>query len=195
MTLAMNAPENPLPTDAADALVRRLRAGDMDAAGELYQLLYDELRRIAAAYMAKQPQAHTLQTTALVNEALLRLMSVEEKSFSTREEFVIQAACAMRSVLVDYARRKRSLKRPPGGMRRSLDEVQKSYEDKSIDLIALDQALNELAEFDPRAVKVVELHSIVGLDLPAVARILGVGLRTAEHDWGIAKAWLRKRLT
>jgi RNA polymerase sigma factor (TIGR02999 family) len=162
--------------------------------GEILPLVYDELREIARRYMAKERDAHTLQTTALVNEAYLRLCDARNLGGAGRNEFFAAAANVMRRVLIDHARGKGRDKRGGDLQRVSLSGVDVAATGDSFDLIALDDALGRFAKLDPRAAKVVELRFFGGMTVDEAAEVLGVSKRTVNDDWAFARAWLRREL-
>jgi len=158
--------------------------------GQFFPLLYTELRRLAAAKLAHEPSGHTLDATALVHEAYLKLGG---ESFSTKSAFMRAASVAMRRVLVDHARAKRADKRGGGWKRiEQLDAVSPNDDSK---LIALDEALGELAKIDSEAAELVQLRYFVGLTIPQAAEALGISARTADRSWAFARAWLFRRLS
>lgn len=178
------------------------------AATQLFPLVYDELRRLAGAIMRREGAGHTLDPTSLVHEAFLRLTRQRTHGWNGRAEFISVAAQAMRRVLIDHARRKKADKRTPGaiptgdpaqddgaGRRVELTDTLAVFEERAIDLVALDDALESLSRLDPRKSRLVELRFFGGLDMPDAAEVLGVPLRTAERDWAMARAWLRARIT
>jgi len=175
-------------------LFDRLRAGDDVAKAELFQRLYDELHNVARAEMARQERAHTLQPTALVNEAYMKLCRKDGGELVDRAHFVRLAATAMRQVLVDHARKKRSQKRSSGGERVEFDDLVLEYERKSGDLVALDAALQQLEERDPELVRLVELRFFVGHSVPEVASILNLSARSAARRWQTARLYLKGEL-
>lgn len=182
----------------ATILLRRLSEGDADAASELLPLIYSELRGLAGGYFRNQPADHTLQPTALVHEAFLRLIDHSEEKWNGRAHFFAVAATAMRQILVDSARRRRSLKRGGGRARLDASEVDPASPARAgdaLDPIDLDDALTTLAQSDPRRSRVVELRFFGGLSMPEIAEALGVSLSTAEADWRAARAWLAARLS
>jgi RNA polymerase sigma-70 factor (ECF subfamily) len=185
----------PPPADLAriEALLGRSRAGDQRAVEELFSLLYETLRIVARAAMRDQSTAHTLQPTALVNEAYVRLVR-HQGGWRGRAQFLSASARAMRSVLVDHARRKRRRRRTPGGRRFRLDDIVVAYEDRAIDVLELDDLLRKLEAEDARAAHVVELRFFGGLSLPDVAGLLDQKLRSVERDWHWARVWLRANL-
>ncbi|MCB9896639.1 MAG: sigma-70 family RNA polymerase sigma factor [Planctomycetes bacterium] len=180
----------------ATLLLNRLRDGDADAAAELFPLVYDELHRLAARDMQRQPAGHTLQPTALVHEAFLKLVG-RTGGASDRAHFFRLAAQAMRSVLVDHARGRRRAKRGGDALRVTLDEplVAESSDARLPDLLDVDEALAELAAVDEPLVRIVELRFFAGLTAAEAADVLGVSSRTVERGWRTARAWLLARLS
>jgi RNA polymerase sigma factor (TIGR02999 family) len=178
-----------------ESLLRRLHAGDAAAADELLPLVYGELRGLAAGYMRDERAEHTLQTTALVNEAWLRLSAGLESGVETRSHFVAVAARAMRRVLIDHARRRDAVKRGGGVRREELDDALAVFQESAPDLLALDTALAKLERMDPQLGRVVELRFFGGASNQEVAEVLGVSLRTVERGWQTARAWLRSELS
>jgi RNA polymerase sigma factor (TIGR02999 family) len=175
------------------ALLDRIHAGDPRAAGELFDRVYDELRRIAAAQMrAESDDAYS--PTELVHEAYLRLFPGPAPSFADRAYFFAAAATAMRRVRVDHARARKAAKRGGEHRRIDLDSALKATPEPDLDLVALDEALNKLAAHDPAKARLVELRFFAGLTMPNVAEVLGVSLATAERQWAYAKAWLLAEL-
>lgn len=170
-------------------------AGDQSALDKLVPLVHQELHRLARAYMSRERPGHTLQTTALVNEAYLRLVNVKLVNVQNRAQFFGLAARIMRNVLVDFARsRPRSAgKREP--QRVSLDEALAVMSDRSNDLVALDEALSALAEIDPRQSRVVELRFFGGLSVEETAEALEISPRTVIREWNSARAWLYHELS
>jgi RNA polymerase sigma factor (TIGR02999 family) len=171
-------------------------AGDRRAAAELLPLVYDELRKLAAARMASESPDHTLQPTALVHEAYLRLVgSADQERWDNRGHFFAAAAEAMRRILVDAARRKKRQKHGGDRNRMDLDAAAPVASDARHDLIALDAALTRLAAEDPQAARLVELCHFAGLSVAEAARTLGISPRTADRVWAFARAWLHRELT
>jgi len=168
-----------------------VQRGDPKAAAELLPLVYDELRRLAAQKMADEVSGHTLQPTALVHEAWLRLLGNETPHFKTRAHFFAAAAEAMRRILVDHARRKTSLKRGGGSEREELHESQLALTAPPDELLAVHEALAELAGKDPAAAELVKLRYFVGFSLEETAAALGLSPRSAGRLWAFARAWLR----
>jgi RNA polymerase sigma factor (TIGR02999 family) len=170
------------------------RAGDDAAHERAIEAVYGELKKIAAAQMAAQSKGHTLQATALVHEAYAKLLA-RDTPWESRSHFFCVAAQAMRSVLVDHARAKKAEKRGGQRLRVPLDDAQAWFEEKSIDLLALDEALTGLGQVDRRLRAHVELRFFAGFSVPRVAEALGISLATAERDWTIARAWLHRAMT
>ena len=168
-----------------------IEQGDPHAAGQLLPLVYDELRRLAAHKLACEKPGHTLDATALVHEAYLRLVGDQEKprQFQDRSHFFAAAAAAMRRILIDNARRKRSQKRGGGLRRQPLEAVADPTPDD--DLLALDEALEKLAAQDPIKARLVELRYFAGLTGEQAAEVLGISPSTADRHWVYARAWLR----
>jgi len=175
-------------------LLNDLRDGKPDAANRLFEVVYTELYGIASRQMRAGKGSHTLQPTALVNEAYLRLFRSEDRTWSGRDHFLGFASRAMRSILVDHARAKRREKRCAVGDRISMDSVILNYEERGKDLVALDEALERLGRMDERMVKLVELRFFGGQSMGEAARVLQMSQRTAEREWHTARAWLRKEL-
>lgn len=182
----------------ATALLARLRhegAGRTEATEGLAELLYPELRQIAARLMRRERGAHTLQPTAIVHEAFLRLVDQQAVEWQDRAHFLGIAARVMRRVLVEHARRRGSAKRGGGRERVTLDERALGGEDAAFGLLALDDVLTRFATFDARSAQVAELRIFGGLTVPEVAHQLGVSARTVDGDWAMARAWLARELT
>ncbi len=175
-------------------LLRAWSAGDRNALDELTAMVYEELHRLARSYLRAERPDHSLQTTALVNEAYLRLVDYKHVEILDRAHFFAVSAQAMRRILVDHARR-RNLKRGRGRQRVSLDEISVIEHTPSTDLVALDDALQALTERDPRKARVVEMRYFGGLTVDEVASVLGVSSITVMRDWRMAKAWLYRELT
>jgi RNA polymerase sigma-70 factor, ECF subfamily len=179
---------------AVTRLLREWSEGDAAAVEKLLPLVHEELRRLARRYMRRERPGHTLQTTAVVNEAYLRLVDQQGADWRNRAHFFAVSAQAMRHILVDYARRKYSSKR--GGVARkvTLDEAAVASTERAAELVALDQAMQGLAEIHPRRCKVVELRYFAGLNNREAAEVLGVSDVTVERDWRFARAWLYREL-
>ena len=175
-------------------LLRRMGAGDQAARETVFVMVQTELREQAERLMRRQGPDHTLQTTALVNEAYLRLAGGAGREWEDRRHFFGVAGKAMRSVLLDHARRRRAAKRGGGAGALPLDGLAAAFEDRGGDLLDLDEALREFAAIDARAAEVVELRFFAGLTCREAAKVLGISDATAERDWEAAKAWLTAKL-
>jgi len=172
-------------------ILSAVEAGDPSAAAELLPLVYDELRKLAAARLADEKPGQTLQATALVHEAYLRLVDGDRaRRWESRAHFFAAAAEAMRRLLIDQARRKRRPKHGGGRTRLSLDEALCLRETPDDDLLALDEALQRFAREEPAKAELVKLHYFAGLSLEEAGRALGVSHRTAKRHWAYARAWL-----
>ena len=171
--------------------------GDRAALDELMPLVDAELHRLAHRYMSRERQGHTMQTTALVNEAYLKLAGQRDVRWQSRAHFFGIAAEIMRRIMIDHARRHQYQKRGGGARRVSLEEASElgHADERSAELIALDEALSELAEFDARKARVVELRFFGGLSVEETAEVLGVDARTVKRDWQTARAWLHRRVS
>jgi RNA polymerase sigma factor (TIGR02999 family) len=177
------------------ALLHAWNDGDLEAREQVMLLVYDELRRRAAAHMRRERQGHLLQPTALVHEAYLRLVDQRHTAWRSRAQFLAVAAEIMRRILVDWARAHRSSKRSGEWSRVSLDAALATGRPYDVDLIDLDTALTELAVFDARKSRVAELRFFAGLSLEEAGHVLQVSPRTVERDWEAARAWLFKTLS
>ena len=176
-------------------ILSAIEQGDPHAAEQLLPLVYDELRQLAAQKIAQEVPGQTLQATGLVHEAYLRLVDVDNaQRWNSRGHFFAAAAEAMRRILVDNARRKRSRKRGGELVRQDLDAVEIVLPECPEDLVALDEALNKLAATDRTAAELVHLRFFAGLPLPEVAQILGISPRTADRLWAYARAWLHQEV-
>ncbi|MCR9248006.1 MAG: ECF-type sigma factor [bacterium] len=182
------------PTHDVTRLLAAARAGDRSAFEAAFTIVLRELRGIAAHLLDRERLDHTLQPTALVNEAWFKLCQQRSVAIEDRTQFLAVAAQAMRRILVDHARTKGRQKRD-GGQRHALDETVLRFENNAIDLLALDEALDRLSERDERMARIVELRFFAGLDPQETSNALGIGLRTCERDWSLARAWLRRELT
>jgi len=170
--------------------------GNQRILDELMPLVYSELRRQAARHLRRERQDHTLQTTALIHEAYLKLAGQRNVRWESRTHFFAIASQAMRRILVDYARAKKRAKRGGDDIRISLEAAQPLGDDaKPVDLIALDEALTRLAALDEQQSRLVELRYFSGLSLEETAAILGVSRATAAREWNLARAWLHRELT
>jgi RNA polymerase sigma factor (TIGR02999 family) len=174
-------------------LIERSSAGDQHALNELTVLLLAELRRLARSYMRRERRDHTLQTSALINEAYLRLAG-QHVDWQNRDHFVAVAAQAMRRVLVDHARAKHAVRHGGGIARVELDEGELIGEQRAAEIVALDQALERLAAIDSQKHRIVELRYFGGLTLDEIARLIGVAPVTVSRHWRLARAWLRREV-
>jgi RNA polymerase sigma factor (TIGR02999 family) len=168
--------------------------GDPAALEKLTPLVYDELHRLARQYMQNEPAGHTLQSSALVNEAYLRLIDWKSVRWQNRAHFFGVAAKLMRRVLVDLARARRAARRGGNALQVSLDEAAEIPEMRSEEFIALDEVLDTLAELDPRKCQIVELRFFGGLDVKETAEVLKISKRTVMREWSLARAWLYREL-
>ncbi len=175
-------------------LLRAWSGGDGNALDRLAPIVYDELRRLARRYMKRERAGHSLHTTALVNEAYLRLMDYKRMQWQDRAHFFAVSAQLMRRILVEHARR-HNLKRGGGMQRVSLEEAAVVGSGRAADLVALDDAMNELARLDPRKVQVVEMRFFGGLSVEETAEVLKISPVTVMRDWSTAKAWLYRELS
>jgi len=177
-------------------MLREWSDGKPEALDKLLPLVYDELHRQAASFLRKERPGHTLQTTALIDEAYLKLIDRRDVNWESRTHFFAVAAQAMRRILVDYARAKHREKRGGDNVRLSLEDATLiATKEKAVDLIALDEALNKLAERDEQQARVVELRYFSGLSLEETAEALHVSRATVARDWEAARAWLHRQLT
>jgi RNA polymerase sigma-70 factor, ECF subfamily len=182
------------PSQQVTALLHAWRTGDDDALARLTPLVYDELHRLAHRYMRGERTGHTLQTTALVHEAYLRLVDSRSVGWQDRAHFFAIAAQLMRRILVDVVRRQRFRKRGGGWRQVTLADGLQLATNVKPDVVAVDEALQELAKLDPRKARVVELRFFGGLSLEETAEALNVSTDTVGRDWRAAKAWLRREL-
>ena len=171
-----------------------LGRGSPDAAERLLPIVYEELRRLADRYLRDEPPGQTLQPTALVHEAFLRLVGAEAAAWKGRAQFFAVAARAMRRLLIDHARRRRATKRGGERQKLSLDDVPEPAADRDGYLVALDDALVELASVDPELSHVVELRFFGGLSIEETARVLGVSSMTVKRRWTLARGWLHREI-
>lgn len=179
--------------DDVTSLLIASSSGDQEALNLLLPLVYDELRRLADRYLHRERSDHTLQATALVHEAYLRLID-QKVSWANRAHFFGVAAEMMRRILIDHARSRQAAKRGSGGIKLSLDDVVEITDERAADLIALDDALKALADFDAQKARVVELRFFGGLSIEETAAVMGVGTATITRQWRLAKAWLYHEL-
>jgi len=182
-------------TGAVSQLLRAWASGDLQARDELVPLVYHELRKRASGYLRHERPDHTLQATALVHEAFLRLAGQNRVAWQNRGHFYAVAAQMMRRILVDYARERLAVKRPGAALRVTLDESIQAPEGPGADILMLDEALNELSTIDPRQGRIVELRYFGGLSEQEVAEALSVSRATVTREWKRARAWLYHRMT
>jgi RNA polymerase sigma-70 factor (ECF subfamily) len=182
------------PCGEVSGLLRAWSGGDRAALDRLTPIVYDELHRLARRYMRGERPGHSLQTSALVNEAYMRLVDYKGMQWQNRAHFFAVSAQLMRRILVDHARR-HNLKRGGGVQHVSFEETAMVGGDRAADLVALDGALDALARFDPRKVQVVEMRFFGGLSVEETAEVLKVSSITVMRDWSTAKAWLYRELT
>ena len=176
------------------AILNEARSGGADARERLVRAIYAELRRTAGGLMRRERPGHTLQTTALVHEALLRLLDGDTLADVPNRRYLFAAAQAMRQVLVEHARRRQARKRHGNRVRIPLDQVLAGFDEQGLDVIALHEALERLAQDHPRPAQVVTLRFFGGLSVPEVAEVFEVSDTTIESDWRFARAWLKGRL-
>jgi RNA polymerase sigma factor (TIGR02999 family) len=176
-------------------LLAEWREGNQTALDELYPLVYDELHRLARRYMSRERKGHTLQTTALINEAYVRLVDQRSVQWANRSHFFAISAQIMRRILIDHARRHAYAKRGGGVRPVSLDETATVVDNDLSEFLRLDEALKSLAELDPRRSQVVELKYFGGLNNDEIAGVLKISKNTVIRDWNMARAWLYGQLT
>jgi len=179
--------------DVTDLLLS-WRQGDAAALDRLVPLVYDELRRVARRHLRGEPPGHALQATALVHEVYLRLVDIDRMTLTSRAHFFGVAATLMRQIVVDHARRQRADKRGGGATMLSLDEAS-PVATSTVDVLALDEALDALSAIDARQCQVVELRFFAGLTIDEAATALGISSATVEREWALAKAWLYRHLS
>jgi RNA polymerase sigma factor (TIGR02999 family) len=173
-------------------ILSAIEQGDPTAAAQLLPLVYDELRKLAARKLAREKPGHTLEATALVHEAYLRLVGQDEpRSYRDRSHFFAAAATAMRRILIENVRRKRARKRGAGWNRQPLESVLAPESEPDDELLAIDEALQRLAAIDPKKAKLVELRYFAGLTGEQAAEVLGISATTADRHWAYARAWLQ----
>jgi len=179
---------------AVSELLAGWRAGDEESLRRLVPLVYNELRRVAHCYLRRERPGHTLQTTALVHEAYLGLMKQQPMEFENRAHFFAVCANLMRQILVQYARRRNAAKRG-AGYRLTLDDVTQIAKKRNVDMIALDDALNELAKLDPQQSRIVELRFFGGLSIEETSQVLGISPATVKRYWTTARLWLHDEIS
>ena len=203
--MPITPPEPATSAHAVTELLRAWGAGDAHASDSLVRLVYDELRRQAQLVLRREGDGHTLQATALVHEAWLRLADQQDARWQNRTQFFAIAAQMMRRVLVDHARTRRALKRGGGAVQISLGDATRAAAGldsvpndgtslDAVDVIALDDALARLADLDPAKARLVDLRYFGGLSIPEAAAVLGVSVATVGREWAIARMWLRREL-
>jgi RNA polymerase sigma factor (TIGR02999 family) len=192
--LGANLVAHELPSQVT-RLLQDWRAGERSASDALLPLVYDELRRQAHHHLRNERPHHTLQSAALVNEVYLRLVAQNLPKWESRAHFFAIAAQLMRQILVDYARRHRASKRASGVCMLTLDDAVALPQRKNVDVVALDDALNALAEVDPRQSRVVELRFFAGLSLEETSEVMGIATATVQRDWTAARAWLHREIS
>ncbi len=181
--------------ESITGLLRRIEDGEQAAKERLVHEVYSELHGLACHYLAGERAGHTLQPTALVNEIYMKIVQgVHEVKLKDRQHLLRTAARAMRQLLIDHARRRNSLKRGGGAQRESLDHIMDFYEERGIEITALDAALSHLSAMDPELAQVVELKFFGGRSNKETAEVMGVSERTVERAWSTGRAWLKQRL-
>ncbi|MGI9068086.1 MAG: sigma-70 family RNA polymerase sigma factor [Pyrinomonadaceae bacterium] len=183
-----------LPDQSVTELLVKWGSGDKAALDDLIPLVYDELRKLAANYLRRKPGAHTLQATALVHEAYVRLAGQEGTSMQHRAQFFGLAAKVMRDILVDHARRRLATKRGGEQLRLSLSQAERLGHKPEVELLALDDALKELSTTNPQHSRVIELRFFGGLTIEETAQVMTLSHATTERYWSFARAWLRREL-
>jgi len=176
-------------------ILNAIEQGDGRATDELLPLVYEELRVLAAQRLSHESPGQTLQATALVHEAYIRLIGFEDRNWDNHGHFFAAAAEAMRRILIDSARRKQSARRGGGHQKVDLDEAHLSIEQSKEDLLLLDEALNRLEQEDPQLAEVVKLRYFAGLTLEQVAKIMSIARRTVDRYWALGRAWLYQEMT
>ena len=176
-------------------LLRETSKGNREAVDKLVLVVYQDLRKLARHYMREERPDHTLQTTALVNEAYLRLSTYQKMQWQDRAHFLAVAAQAMRRVLVEHARGRLYAKRGGGARKLSIESAPVPGSEPATDILALDDALKVLETFDPRKCRIVELRFMAGLSIDETARVLSISTATVEREWRLAKAWLYQTVT
>ena len=182
-------------TQEITLMLKAWSSGDQAAREKLIAAVYDELRQIAGQYLRRERPHHTLQATALANEAYLKLIDLSEVTWQDRAHFFAVAAQVMRHILVDYARQQGAEKRGGGLQKLTLEAAVSLASERDLDLLALDEALAQLARFDPQQSQVVELRFFGGLSIEETAAVMGLSPATIKREWTLAKAWLHQRLS
>ena len=182
------------PSGRFTELLRQWTRGDEEALGALTPMVYKELRRLAHYHLKSERRDHTLQSTALVHEAYLRLLGGQPAELQNREHFIAVASRLMRQILVDYARNRGANKRD-GGCRIALEDLAELPVNGDADLLALDGALDELSRIDERQGKIVEMKFFGGLSAPEISQVLGISRATVDRDWATARVWLHRQMS
>jgi RNA polymerase sigma factor (TIGR02999 family) len=183
-----------IPEQGVTGLLQAWGGGDATALDRLVPIVYEELRRQAQRYLRRETPGHTLQTTALVHEAYLRLVDQRQARWQNRAQFFGVAAQLMRRILVDHARQRQAAKRGGSAIQVPLDEGAVAGPESDVDLVALDDALTRLAALDPQQARVVELRYFTGLGIEEAAEALGISPATVKREWAMARAWLKREL-
>jgi RNA polymerase sigma factor (TIGR02999 family) len=182
------------PSGDVTQLLRHWARGDESALGALVPVMHRELRRLAHYHLKSERADHTLQSTALVNEAFLRLLGSQPVELQNRSHFIAVASRLMRQILVDYARSRSASKRD-GGCRIALENLADLPGAEDMELVALDQALDELSRFDARQARIVEMKFFGGLSAPEISEVLGISRATVDRDWATARVWLHRQMS
>jgi RNA polymerase sigma-70 factor, ECF subfamily len=193
--MATPPPQHGCSDDSITAMLGQLTAGNRDVEAQLIPQIYEELRRLARNFMWQERGNHTLQPTALVHEAYARLVQQTQVPWQNRAHFFAAASQLMRHILVDHARARRADKRGGAQQQVTLDDAMLQANNRSIDVLALNEAIDKLAALDARQARVVELHFFGGLTFEEIALVLTVSERTAKGDWSMARAWLKGELS
>ena len=172
--------------------LRQWRQGDDEALARVTELVYRDLKRLAAHYLDREQSGHTFQPTALVHEAYLQIASIREFDWQARGQFIAVIAQMMRRILIDHARRRKAAKRDAGA---GLEPASNNPSDPLLDILAVDQALQRMASRHPRPTQIVELRFFGGLETAEIAQVLDVSVTTVEREWRFAKAWLQARIS
>jgi RNA polymerase sigma-70 factor, ECF subfamily len=186
---------NRFSTEEVNQLLLELSSGDKAALDRLMPVVYQELRRLAHHYMRQERAGHTLQTTALVNEAYLRLVDYRKMRWENRAHFLAVAAQAMRRILVEHARSRQASKRGGAAVKVSLAGAAAASAEQAADILALDEALQELAVLDPRKSQLIELRFFGGLSIEGTAEVMGISPTTVQREWRVARSWLYRAIT
>jgi RNA polymerase sigma factor (TIGR02999 family) len=182
-------------TEGITQLLVKWGDGDQQALVELMPMVYGELHRLARNYLRHERRNHTLQPTALVHEAYLRMVDQQRAAWNNRAQFFGIAAQMMRRILVDHARLHQAAKRGDGNYKLSLDQADQVVNQQAVDVIALDEALHRLSDFSPQQAQIVELRYFGGLTIEETGGLLGISHATVEREWSVARAWLRRELS